>query len=182
MVRIAYMTNHVVSDNLFVRDFATIRDAYRVGEGNSTIRAECENQVCMVCMYGTLALNAHFTKKETARALWQHNIAPSPAASPYVLLIMMRKNNVSNMPIHCCQLRGRPTYSGPLRTCDERKSIPTVYYCSIIFSHTSIGLLIFILFVLSYYFSSTSKRYELPGYFCLYSIHSNESGIALSPS
>lgn len=39
------MTNHVVADQLYTGDFATIRDAYRVGEGNSTIRAECDRQV-----------------------------------------------------------------------------------------------------------------------------------------
>ena len=39
------MTNHVVADQLYTRDFAVIRDAYRVGEGNSTIRAECDSQV-----------------------------------------------------------------------------------------------------------------------------------------
>ncbi|CAM9213547.1 unnamed protein product, partial [Laminaria digitata] len=44
-VRIVFMTNHVVSDELFSGEFAEIRDAYRVGEGNSTIRDECEKQV-----------------------------------------------------------------------------------------------------------------------------------------
>lgn len=39
------MINHVVSDELFAGEFATIRDAYRVGDGNSTIRATCEDQV-----------------------------------------------------------------------------------------------------------------------------------------
>lgn len=43
------MTNHVVSDELFTGEFAAVRDAYRVGEGNSTMRAECENQVCCSC-------------------------------------------------------------------------------------------------------------------------------------
>lgn len=39
------MTNHAVADELYTGDFATIRDAYRVGDGNSTIRAQCENEV-----------------------------------------------------------------------------------------------------------------------------------------
>ena len=47
------MTNHIISDELFAGEFATIRDAYRVGEGNSTIRAMCEDQVhgpgCVCC-------------------------------------------------------------------------------------------------------------------------------------
>lgn len=45
------MTNHVISDHLFTGDFATIRDAYRVGEGNSTIREACERKVglCLLC-------------------------------------------------------------------------------------------------------------------------------------
>lgn len=39
------MTSHAVADEKYTQAFATIRDAYRVGEGNSTLRGECERQV-----------------------------------------------------------------------------------------------------------------------------------------
>ncbi len=39
------MTSHAVADEKYTKEFATIRDAYRVGEGNVTIRGECERQV-----------------------------------------------------------------------------------------------------------------------------------------
>ena len=48
------MTNHVISDRLFIGDFAAIRDAYRVGEGNSTIRAACERQVGLFVCFGSV--------------------------------------------------------------------------------------------------------------------------------
>ena len=63
------MTNHVVSDQLYTGEFAAIRDAYRLGEGNSTIRAECDNQVLIffmwscylriVCLLGGSTMEAH---------------------------------------------------------------------------------------------------------------------------
>lgn len=43
--RVIFMTSHAVADELYTEEFAIIRDAYRVGEGNSTVRAECERQV-----------------------------------------------------------------------------------------------------------------------------------------
>ena len=39
------MTSHAVADEKYTHEFATIRDAYRVGAGNSTLRAVCEGQV-----------------------------------------------------------------------------------------------------------------------------------------
>lgn len=40
------MTSHVVADELYTGDFAAVRDAYRVGEGDGRLRGECETQVC----------------------------------------------------------------------------------------------------------------------------------------
>lgn len=42
------MTSHAVVDELYTGAYAAVRDAYRVGEGNSTIRGECESQVCWI--------------------------------------------------------------------------------------------------------------------------------------
>lgn len=39
------MTSHAVADELYTGEFAAVRDAYRVGEGDSTIRGECESRV-----------------------------------------------------------------------------------------------------------------------------------------
>lgn len=39
------MTSHAVADELYTEDYAMVRDAYRVGKGNSTVRGECERQV-----------------------------------------------------------------------------------------------------------------------------------------
>lgn len=39
------MTSHTVADKLYTEEFARIRDAYRVGEGDGAIRGECEGQV-----------------------------------------------------------------------------------------------------------------------------------------
>ncbi|CAN0256736.1 unnamed protein product [Pylaiella littoralis] len=43
-VKVAFMTNHVIADQLFAGEYKEIRDAYRVGEGNATIRAECQGE------------------------------------------------------------------------------------------------------------------------------------------
>ncbi|CAN0256673.1 unnamed protein product [Pylaiella littoralis] len=43
-VKVAFMTNHVIADQLFTGEYSDIRDAYRVGEGNATIRAECQRE------------------------------------------------------------------------------------------------------------------------------------------
>lgn len=39
------MTNHAIADQLFTDEYKDIRAAYRVGEGNATIRAECQREV-----------------------------------------------------------------------------------------------------------------------------------------
>lgn len=41
------MTNHVIADELFEGVYKLIRAAYREGEGNAAIRAECQHQVRM---------------------------------------------------------------------------------------------------------------------------------------
>eukprot|EP00903_Cladosiphon_okamuranus_P016927 g15603.t1 len=43
--KVIFMTNHVVADELYTGDFAAVIAAYRVGEGNSTLRGKCESQV-----------------------------------------------------------------------------------------------------------------------------------------
>lgn len=39
------MTNHAIADELFTGEYKEIRAAYREGEGNATIRAECQREV-----------------------------------------------------------------------------------------------------------------------------------------
>ena len=39
------MTNHAIADELFEGEYKDIRAAYREGEGNATIRAECQREV-----------------------------------------------------------------------------------------------------------------------------------------
>lgn len=39
------MTNHAIADELFQGEYKEIRAAYRVGEGNATIRAACQREV-----------------------------------------------------------------------------------------------------------------------------------------
>ncbi|CAM9288323.1 unnamed protein product [Scytosiphon promiscuus] len=39
---VVFNTNHAIADELYEDDFKTIHEAYRVGEGNATIRAECQ--------------------------------------------------------------------------------------------------------------------------------------------
>lgn len=39
------MTSHAVADELYTGDFADIRDAYRLPDGDSAVVAECERQV-----------------------------------------------------------------------------------------------------------------------------------------
>ncbi|CAM9288249.1 unnamed protein product [Scytosiphon promiscuus] len=39
---VVFNTNHAIADELFEGDYKAIHEAYRVGEGNATIRAECQ--------------------------------------------------------------------------------------------------------------------------------------------
>ncbi|CAM9373258.1 unnamed protein product [Ectocarpus sp. 12 AP-2014] len=43
-VKVIFMTNHAIADELFEGVYKLIRAAYREGEGNATIRAECQHQ------------------------------------------------------------------------------------------------------------------------------------------
>ncbi|CAN0083842.1 unnamed protein product [Ectocarpus sp. 6 AP-2014] len=43
-VKVAFMTNHAIADELFTGEYKEIRAAYREGEGNATIRAECQRE------------------------------------------------------------------------------------------------------------------------------------------
>ncbi|CAM9179910.1 unnamed protein product [Ectocarpus sp. 12 AP-2014] len=43
-VKVIFMTNHAIADELFEGVYKLVRAAYREGEGNATIRAECQHQ------------------------------------------------------------------------------------------------------------------------------------------
>ena len=58
--RVVFMTNHAIADELFRGEYEDIRAAYREGEGNITIRAVCQREVCPLGLFKCAVVDAEW--------------------------------------------------------------------------------------------------------------------------